>query len=140
MTNIQTALSTFTGALSSFEAARAALHAAHLKAETACTDGVSNEASTSLASAGAASKLGMSALVSELALLAVSVGTETIDKDGATAEITEIDGLLKAFEASREALDKARAALDTAFDAERSRALAVRAKLAGIAGEAPKKS
>ena len=138
MTNITSALSAFTGALSAYEAAKADLHKAHLSAENACTDGVSGEASAALTTSGAASQLGFSALSSELALLDLGVGVGKLDKDGAAARVAALDAAMKTFEAARVALDKARAALDTAFDGERTRALAVRAKLSGIAGEAKK--
>lgn len=137
-TNIPSALATFQGALAAYEAAKADLHTKHLAAEAAVTNAVSGEAAAALASAGAASKVGFSALTGELALLDVSVGTGAVDKDAATAKIGELDAALKAFEVARAALDKARAGLDTAEDAERTRALALRARLAAIVGEAKK--
>lgn len=138
MTNITSALSAFTGALSSYEAAKADLHKAHLAAENACTDGVSGETSAALITSGAASQLGFSALSSELALLDLGVGVGKLDKDAAAARVGQLDVALKALEAARVALDKARAALDTALDGERTRALSVRAKLSGLVGEAKK--
>ena len=138
MTNITTALTTFQGALSAFEAAKAELHKKHLAAEAACTDAVSAESAAALKSAGSASDLGMSALNGEVSLLKASVGTGSIDKNTAAAKVAELDAALKTLEEARKALDVARAALDTAEDAERTRALALRARLAAIAGETKK--
>lgn len=138
MTNIATALSTFQGALTAYEAAKADLHKVHLAAEAACTTAISGEAAAALSSVGVASKLGFTALGNELDLLDAASGAGTISKDSAAAKVAELDAALKTLEAARVALDKARAALDTAEDAERTRALAVRAKLAGIVGESKK--
>ena len=137
-TNIPSALATFQGALAAYEAAKADLHTKHLAAEAAVSNAVSGEAAAALASSAAASSVGFSALTGELALLAVATGTGSVDKDTASAKIAELDAALKAFEVARAALDKARAGLDTAEDFERTRALALRARLAAIVGEAKK--
>ncbi len=134
-TNVKAVLSTFSAGLSAMEADKAAAHKNHLALEAAATDAISTEAAAALNAVTSASKLGMSALVSESALIGVAYGTDVVSKSDAAMEVAEVDGILAELEAARVALDKARATLDTALDAERTRALAIRAQLAGIAGD-----
>ncbi len=137
---IPTALSQYKGALSTYEATKAELHKAHINADGLCSTALSTEAAAAQTTVGASSDLGLNALNGELALVATAFGVGSLTKDGAAAKIVALDASLKNLEDARVALDAARAALDTAVDGERTRALALRAKLAGISGSDTKKS